>query len=227
MLHYFEKELNMGKKVTDSKDNMLLSAQRVKECREEKSLSQEELIQKIELLPENRGKHRNEKHLSAIECGKRTLSIEYARLISKVLMVREEYLLGYDDFKTGSAQTKSQIQKWGNKHQCIKYLIEDMGYHEEYYSQTRYKSISISSEDTEQIIQKKIAFVKKSLATMPDYDMTISDKSGRKIHLCSSEISRIYDDIEFYIKYRLEKEFDDISHYVRIEDMGKSLPDTN
>lgn len=217
----------MGKKVTDSRDNMLLSAQRVKECREEKGLSQEELIQKIELLPENRGKHRNEKHLSAVECGKRALSIEYARLISKVLMVREEYLLGYDDFKTGSAQTDFRLQKWGNKYQCIKYLIEDMGYHEEYSSQIGYKSISISSEDTEQVIQKKIMFAQKVLAVMPDYNMIISDKTGRKIHLCSSEVKRIYDDIEFYIKYRLEREFDDISHYAQIEDMGKELSDTN
>lgn len=217
----------MAKRVTNSKDKMLLCARRVKECRKEKGLSQEELIQKIELLPENRGKRRNEKHLSAIECGKRILSIEYARLISKVLMVREEYLLGYDDFKTGSAQTNYQIQKWENKYHCIKFLIEDMGYRKEYTSQTRYQSMCISSEDTEQTIQKKIAFAKKGLSIMPEYDIILSDKTGRKIHLHSSEIERIYNDIEFYIKYRLEKEFDDISHYNRTEDMTGEPTSTN
>lgn len=208
----------MDKKVTDSRDNMLLCAQRVKKCREEKGLSQEELIQKIELLPENMGKRRNEKHLSAVECGKRRLSIEYARLISKVLMVREEYLLGYDDFKTGTAQKKFKAQKWGEKYQCIKFLIENMGYKEEYSSQTCYSSICISSEDTEQDIQKKITFAKKGLSIMPDYDMTLSDNTGRKIHLSSSEITRIYDDIESFIKFRIEREFNNITNYKKLED---------
>lgn len=208
----------MDKKVTDSRDNMLLSAQRVKECRKEKGLSQEELIQRIELLPENRGKHRNEKHLSAIERGKRPLSFEYARLISKVLMVREEYLLGYDDFKTGSAQTNFEAQKWGKRYQCIKFLIENMGYKEEYSSQTCYSSIYISSEDTEQDIQKKITFAKNGLSIMPDYDMILSDNAGRKIHLRSSQLDRIYDDIESFIKFRLEREFNDVTNYKHPED---------
>ena len=63
-------------------------------------MTQSDLISKIEDLPENKGKPRNEKHLSAIERGKRALSPEYVNLISLVLEVRPEYLLGSDNIKT-------------------------------------------------------------------------------------------------------------------------------
>jgi len=36
----------------------------------------------------------------------------------------------------------------------------------------------------------------------------------------SNEIERIYDDIESFIKYRLEREFDDITRYACEKDMG-------
>lgn len=86
--------------VTSKLNSMLLSGTRLKECRKAAGLTQTDLISKIESLPENKGKSRNEKHLSAIERGKRALSPEYANLISLVLGVRPEYLLGSDNIKT-------------------------------------------------------------------------------------------------------------------------------
>lgn len=86
--------------VINTANSMLLSGTRLKECRKAAGLTQSDLISKIEDLPENKGKPRNEKHLSAIERGKRALSPEYANLISLVLEVRPEYLLGSDNIKT-------------------------------------------------------------------------------------------------------------------------------
>lgn len=210
----------MSKNVSCSKEYMLLCGERLKKCREAAGYTQEELINKIMLLPENRGKERNEKHISSVENGRRPLSIEYARLISKVLNVREEYLLGKDDFKNGSEEAASYTQKWSERHSCIKFLIQSMGYVEEYASQLRYRQLFVSSADTNETIDKKLAFAKKGLSVYPERDVIISDEKGRRIHLMSNEVERIYDDIESFIKYRLEKEFDDITRYACEKDMG-------
>ena len=210
----------MSKKVSCSKEYMLLCGERLKECREAAGYTQEELINKIMLLPENRGKERNEKHISSVENGRRPLSIEYARLISKVLNVREDYLLGKDNFKTGSEESASYTKEWSERRSCIKFLIQSMGYAEEYASQLRYRQLFVSSADTNETIEKKITFAKKGLSVYPEWDMIISDEKGRRIHLMSNEIERIYDDIESFIKYRLEREFDDITRYACEKDMG-------
>ena len=210
----------MSKNVSCSKEYMLLCGERLKKCREAAGYTQEELINKIMLLPENRGKERNEKHISSVENGGRPLSIEYARLISKVLNVREEYLLGKDDFNNGSEEAASYTQKWSERHSCIKFLIQSMGYVEEYASQLRYRQLFVSSADTNETIEKKLAFAKKGLSVYPERDVIISDEKGRRIHLMSNEVERIYDDIESFIKYRLEKEFDDITRYACEKDMG-------
>lgn len=87
-------------KVTKTNDRWLSTGKRVKECRELRALSQEELIDRIHLLPGNNGKTRNPKQISYIENGTRKLSNDYAVLISQALDVRIEYLLLEDDFMT-------------------------------------------------------------------------------------------------------------------------------
>lgn len=93
----------MEKKVTQNKESMLplndTPGKRVKECRKNKRISQRELAERIENLPENNGISRNEKHISAIENDKRPLSEEYARLIAMVLNVDHGYLLCKTNYK--------------------------------------------------------------------------------------------------------------------------------
>ena len=218
----------MNRKVTDSKEYMLLCGERVKKCREDAGFTQDQLIENIQNLPENKGKERNVKHLSAIECGRRSLSIEYARLISRILRVKEEYLLGYSEHKNDSEENHEQTLKLLEKHSCIKYLLNSMGYREDYASEIRYQKLYISSEDSEQTIKSKIDFAKKGLSVMPERDMTITDQQNRKIHITSSEITRIYDDIEYFIKCRIEQEFNDITRYKHYKDMKlEKSPNTN
>lgn len=204
--------------VTKTDEKKILCGKRLKECRKRMGYTQQELIALIENLPENNGKTRNEKHLSSVERGLRSLSIEYASLISKVLLVRKEYLLGYDDFMTGLDKTCASLNDYDQKYACINFLISRAGYSEISKSNTRYQQLYISSDDTEDTINKKIDFAKRRLDTTPEYDVIYADTKGRKIHLTSSELDKIYDDIEFFIRYRLEKEFDNVTRYKYKED---------
>lgn len=204
--------------VTKTDEKKILCGKRLKECRRRMGYTQQKLIELIEKLPENNGKIRNEKHLSSVERGLRSLSIEYASLISKVLLVRKEYLLGYDDFMTGLDETRASLNNYGQKYACINFLISRAGYSEISKSNTRYQQLYISSDDTEDTINKKIDFAKRRLDTTPEYDVIYADTKGRKIHLTSSELDKIYDDIEFFIRYRLEKEFDNVTRYKYKED---------
>lgn len=87
-------------KVTHNKGTMFLIGERLKSCRKAAGLSQEQLIDIIEALPDNMGKERNVKQISYLENGTRQLSPEYASLLAQALNVRVEYLLLKDDFRT-------------------------------------------------------------------------------------------------------------------------------
>ncbi len=207
----------MNDNSTSSPERMLLLGKRLKECRKAVGFTQPKLVEMIESLPENNGKIRSEKHISAIERGERALSIEYATLIAKVLRVRSEYLLGYDDFQTYSDKSNAFFAKMHKKNVCIEKLIKDMGYIETYASDIRYKTIDICSVDTDKDIEERIAFAKKHL-DIGERDMILEDSIGRKIHIKSNEMNRIYEDIEFMIKCRIEREFNDPSRYMYAED---------
>lgn len=207
----------MNDNSTNSPERMLLLGKRLKECRKAVGFTQPKLVEMIESLPENNGKIRSEKHISAIERGERALSIEYATLIAKVLRVRSEYLLGYDDFQTYSDKSNAFFAKMHKKNVCIEKLIKDMGYIETYASDIRYKTIDICSVDTDKDIEERIAFAKKHL-DIGERDMILEDSIGRKIRIKSNEMNRIYEDIEFMIKCRIEREFNDPSRYMYAED---------
>lgn len=88
------------KKRTTYNQNWFEMGERVKKCRKHFGLSREQLVQKIEALPENCGKDRSVKQIEYIENGIRRLSDNYAMLISRALGVRVEYLKLEDDAMT-------------------------------------------------------------------------------------------------------------------------------
>lgn len=208
----------MNDNSTNSPERMLLLGERLKKCRKAAGFTQPKLVEMIESLPENNGKIRSDKHISAIERGERALSIEYATLIAKVLHVRSEYLLGYDNFQTRSDKSNAFFAKMHKKNVCIENLIKDMGYIETYASDIRYKTIDICSVDTDKDIEERIDFAKEYM-DLGERDMILEDTIGRKIHIKSNEMNRIYEDIEFMIKCRIEREFNDPTRYAYVEDM--------
>lgn len=216
----------MNDNSTNSPERMLLLGKRLKKCRKAAGLTQPKLVEMIESLPENNGKIRSEKHISAIERGERTLSIEYATLISKVLHIRTEYLLGYDDFQTRADKSHAFFTKMQKKNTCIENLIKDMGYVETYASEIRYKTIDICSIDTDKDIEERIAFAQEYI-DLGERDMILEDAIGRKIHIKSNEMWRIYEDIEFMIKCRIEREFNDPTRYAYVEDMKGTFDNMN
>lgn len=89
----------------------VVCGKRLRECREEKGLTQAELAEAVYNLPENRGKERSGNQIGYMERGDRAISLEYAALLSRVLDVRAEYLLGKDDFKNALGQLQNAIEE--------------------------------------------------------------------------------------------------------------------
>lgn len=97
--------------LTENNNSMFQIGKRLRECRVSKGLSQEQLAEAVEALPDNRGKTRSAKHISYLENGTRAMSAEYAGLLAQVLNVRTEYLLLKDDNKTNAAIFAKAITK--------------------------------------------------------------------------------------------------------------------
>ena len=172
-------------KVTFSEAEMLAMGERVKECREMRGLTQDELTERIELLPENKGKTRNTKQLSYIERGKRVLSNEYAVLISAVLDVRIEYLFLKDNFKTEDERLDYRIHKKNTEYDIgmdlVTRLIENAGYRVENIDIPCLEKNGIIKPYPPNIDLKKIfAFEQKNGLIPPgtDYDEFISRTKG-------------------------------------------------
>lgn len=208
----------MGTNSTNSTEKMLLSGRRLQECRKEAQLTQQELAEKIEALPSNNGRIRSEKHISAIERGERSLSEEYAMLISEVLYVRPEYLLGEDEFKTIALKCNTYNEKEIIKQNAINFLIRNLGYTKTYASDERYMFVGIRSSDTDRDIEERLIREKEYLEEFGEREMILEDTIGRRIHIYSGEMERIYEDIEFMIKCRIEREFEDVTKYAHVED---------
>lgn len=74
--------------------------ERIRACREGRGLTREELASVVYNLPENGGMRRSPGQIGYLERGERSLSPQWATLLSKALNVRREYLLYADDWPT-------------------------------------------------------------------------------------------------------------------------------
>ncbi len=113
---------------TQTKAEMFEAGKRLRECREMRGLSRAQLIEAVELLPDNRGKDRSEKQLSYLENGTRALSLEYASLLAQVLHIRVEYLLLKDNYKTEDERIGASVTNRTEKKDLIMELMRLHGY---------------------------------------------------------------------------------------------------
>lgn len=88
------------KKETQTTEKDVLIGKRLRECRKNRGLTQQELAAIVYDLPENNEEERTPQQIGYIERGQRKLSLEWASLLAKALGVRMEYLLYKDDFET-------------------------------------------------------------------------------------------------------------------------------
>lgn len=116
------------KKVAFSQEKMCSIGKRVKECRKNAGMTQEQVVDAILSLPGNRDKSRNPKQLSAIENGRRELSPEYAHLLAKVFRVRYEYLMCEDDYKTEGIMYQKSNDSWDKRRSILRELLSLAGY---------------------------------------------------------------------------------------------------
>lgn len=203
---------------TNSKEYMLRCGERVKKCREKAGLSQEELSAAIESLPENNGKTRSDKQISYIECGQRRLSFEYARLISQVLNVDVDYLLGTRKFPTDKERLEAICQNDLERDALIGKLIELLGYevitlkqepdgslqsmHRPFSRITINKSIDkYSREDSPEKI------LEKAHNAIPIRIFVIKSPTGERADIEMEDWFKIRENIIDYIKFQCDRPF--------------------
>lgn len=223
---------------TNNKEKMLLLGKRLRECRTAAGLTQPKLIEMIENLPENNGKIRNDKHLSAVERGERILSIEYATLISKVLHIRHEYLLGYDDFPTESDKDDAYKQKQWERHienplaliKNINSIWEILGFTgiENELTQTEINEMRILYTDSasKEELTKTFEYKIKHPDIWHTHRVGIKAPDGRIIYLSEQKVRSITQDIIDYAKFKLSKEFENSANYIYKQNMNQA-PDTD
>lgn len=218
----------MKPKVTQPTEKMLLCGKRVAECRKEMGYSQEQLVGEIIALPENNGKPRNEKQISYIESGSRTLSIEYAHLIAKVLHVNESYLLGESEYKTDSDHIKAVAQSTTNEGIACYAFMEALGYKfidlktapdgTKISMHKRFKYLKINTNDTDEQI------LEKAHNAEPVRYFIIEDPEGRRAHINLEDLVRMQQAIRDYTIFQLEQPFKFLH---QLEKMIKKAPNTN
>lgn len=91
---------------------------RLKKNREKVGMTQSELAEKSNY---------SITQISYIENGKRGMSIEAARIFSKILEIREKYLLGMDDFATKEDYLFS-LNNTNRENDCLTEIICNRGY---------------------------------------------------------------------------------------------------
>ncbi|MEE0801284.1 MAG: helix-turn-helix transcriptional regulator [Gemmiger sp.] len=106
--------------------------QRVKECRKMRGMTRQQLVDAIESLPANNGKDRSEKQIGYIESGTRSMSTEYAVLISEALDVSIDYLQLKSDYKTETERSLAEFSnfktEWQQRIDAMRVLAYLAGY---------------------------------------------------------------------------------------------------
>lgn len=205
------------KNLTDEEIKMLVAGERLKKLREEAGLTQEGLAELIDNLPENRRSGRSVGQISYIENGKRAISAEYARLLSKVLHVTPEYLLLESPYKN-EIDEKFHSEHYG---QFIEKFFGYIGYRVEHPNHNRYARVITTTE----LLKSKeylSGLIERAEYGNPIYERTLSDSRGRKILIFSDELQDIFDEVMEYAKWKIEQKFNDPSRYATPSDMKKT-----
>lgn len=185
-------------KGTSDKENMLLAGERLRECRKLRGMTLEQLAECIELLPGNNGKVRSAKQISYIENGTRTLSAEYALLLSEALNVRIEYLLLKDEYKTEEERIGSIIEHNSTRQDYICNLITLHGYET---AEERHRASCCRLSYPPGLSGSKI--LERARAIKPEPIISIKSPSGSTKYMEYSEYVNLLQSIDDYIEMRL------------------------
>lgn len=189
--------------------------ERLRKCIEKRNMRQKDVAAAA---------HFTEQHISNIVKGKCKLTTDTARALSKVLDVRMEYLLYEDDYETDSDEFVLSLKKREEITRCLCKILDYKGYsfyHDEYTENAKpYKVITIYSTEIENTPDDKLKELIDEKLYLEDKQTTFALKhpDGRIIRISSNHFFDLLDDIKKYIDYKLQMEFDDVTHYMLPED---------
>lgn len=93
--------------------------EKVRQVMKERHCTQAQLAEELDC---------SENHISMIVRGKRNLTIENAKKISKIFHVRLEWLLGFDEYRTDEQRVSAIAEKKYGRRDAIRNLIDLHGY---------------------------------------------------------------------------------------------------
>lgn len=184
---------------------------RLRKCIEEKNMKQKDVAAAA---------HFTEQHISNIVKGKCKLTTDTARALSKVLDVRMEYLLCEDNYKTDFEESLLSMKNHGEVTDCLCKILDCKGYsfyQDEYTENTKpYKVITIYSTEVEVTPKNELnKLIERKLYLENEQTIfALKHPDGRVIRISSKHFFALLDDIKKYIDFKLQTEFDDITHYM-------------
>lgn len=207
------------KNSTENHDKMLSAGARLKELRESAKLTQAQLADLIDSLPENTRPGRSEKQISYIENGSRSISADYARLLAKIFKIKPEYLLMETNFKTDEEEREHS----NSSGKSIEPIIKALGYKLDRPSKRRFTRMLVDDkiiawEDFPEIVNDR-------RDTLPIYERELIAPDGRKITIYTDEIIEMVSDIMDYAKWKFDRKFNETHRYKYPEDMNPILPE--
>ena len=194
----------------------IICGERLRKCIEEKNMKQKDVAAAA---------HFTEQYISNMVRGKCKLTTDAARTLSKVLDVRMEYLLCEDDYKTSFEESLTFMKKHGQITDCLCKILDCKGYsfHQDEYTESEkpYKVITIDSTEIECTPENELNKLIERKLYLEDEQTVFALKhpDGRVIRISSKHFFDLLDDIRKYIDFKLQMEFDDITHYMLQKDM--------
>lgn len=197
--------------------------ERLRQCRNERGLTQLQLAEAVDALPENRSKRlHSPQHIGQIENGWQKLTRDYAHLLALVLEVRAEYLLCVDNYKTNGQEALGSYFKDAKaeqkKRDCIVKLLALFSIKLEISSEPRTyevpvdilrKILNIDASDEE---YKTVLGVegRETVTVFSDEDgMVMYKLSGgflcNPVYMSDEELTRFTDSLYKYVNFTIRQ----------------------
>lgn len=201
----------------------IICGERLRKCIDEKNMKHKEVAAASNFT---------EQHISNLVRGKCKLTTDTARILSRVLGVRMEYLLCEDDCKTNYERFQFDSERYKAIPQSICKILESKGYelfHDEYTSKyNSFKTVILSypfeiDGKSDKEIHENIT--EKLEMASEQYMISLKHPDGRIVRISSEHFQNILSDIEKYIDFKMYTEYNAPENYMFPADMERKKKD--
>lgn len=172
-------------------------AERLRKCIDNSGMKDKDVAKEAGFTPQ---------HISNLVNGKARLTADTARILSSVLKVKEDYLLGEDDYPTNSDMYRAMIKEMQKKEQMYIELIEKYGYKIIGTGESEWKTINIFKEHIEE--NNSIEINKRIEETPYTKYVLLQSPNGTIKRMDLDRLKTLINDIEDYIKFQMERCFE-------------------